>query len=141
MIREYKETDIESLLDIWLSASKIAHDFIEPTFWDSQVENMRNIYIPASNAFVYEKNSKVVGFYALFKGALSAIFVKPSFQRQGIGKQLLNHAKNQSDTLKLSVYKENTSSYYFYLSQGFVVDCEQIDTHTGHLEYTMSVGT
>ncbi len=43
--------------------------------------------------------------------------------------------------LTLSVYKENEASYQFYLAQGFTVISEQTDEHSGHQEYTMSVGT
>jgi putative acetyltransferase len=102
---------------------------------------MRNIYIPASEVFVYEIESKIVGFYALYENNLAAIFVFSAFQGQGIGKPLLSHAKAQRAILSLSVYKENQASCQFYLSQGFTVVSEQRDEHTGHPEYTMSSGT
>ena len=141
MIRKSNGSDIDLVLDIWLSASIKAHDFIEASFWESQVENMRNIYIPASETYVFESDSKVVGFYSLYENNLAAIFVHPEFQGKGIGKQLMSHAKTRNVRLTLSVYKENEDSYQFYLSQGFAVVSEQTDEHTGHQEYTMSIGT
>ncbi|MGV1721023.1 N-acetyltransferase [Vibrio furnissii] len=140
MIRKYNENDMDSVLEIWLNASVQAHDFISPEFWESQVENMRNIYIPASETYVYEVESKVVGFYALYENSLAAIFVSPELQSKGIGKQLLSHATTRRAKLSLAVYKENQASYQFYLSQGFKVLSEQLDEHTGHPEYTMSSG-
>ncbi|MDC7232229.1 MAG: GNAT family N-acetyltransferase, partial [Spirochaetales bacterium] len=50
---------------------------------------MRTLYIPASETFVFEQNSDVVGFYSLHEDRLAAIFVLPELQGQGIGKQLL----------------------------------------------------
>ncbi|ELJ8822735.1 N-acetyltransferase [Vibrio parahaemolyticus] len=141
MIRQYNPHDLDSVLEIWLEASVKAHDFISAEFWESQVENMRNIYIPASEVYVFEVDSKVVGFYALYENNLAAIFVSPAFQGKGIGKQLLSHAKAQRVVLGLSVYKENQASYQFYLSQGFTVVSEQLDEHTGYPEFTMSSGT
>jgi putative acetyltransferase len=138
MIRKYNENDMDSLLDIWLTASVKAHNFVSSEFWESQIDSMRNIYIPASETYVYEVDSEIVGFYALHESRLAAIFVAPELQGKGIGKQLLNHAKNQRATLILSVYKENQASYQFYLSQGFNVVSEQLDEHTGHSEYIMS---
>lgn len=138
MIRNYIENDLESVLKIWLNASVQAHDFIPTQFWKSQVENMRTIYIPASETYVFEMQSEVVGFYALYESRLAAIFVAPELQGKGIGKQLLKHAKNQRATLTLSVYKENQASYEFYLSQGFKVVNEHLDVHAGQPEYTMS---
>jgi putative acetyltransferase len=86
MIRKSGGSDIDSVLDIWLPASIKAHDFVEASFWESQVENMRNIYIPASETYVFENKSKVVGFYSLNENNLAAIFVSPEFQGKGIGK-------------------------------------------------------
>lgn len=106
MIRKYNANDTDSVLEIWLNVSVKAHDFISADFWESQVENMRNIYIPASETYVYEVDSKVVGFYALYENSLAAIFVSPELQGKGIGKQLLSHAKAQRVVLSLSVYKK-----------------------------------
>lgn len=54
MIREYQEADLERVLEIWLSASIKAHSFIEAEFWESKVSDMREMYIPASETFVFE---------------------------------------------------------------------------------------
>lgn len=141
MIRIYNETDISAVLDIWLQASIKAHDFVAPEFWESQVESMRNIYIPASKTFIFESDSKIIGFYSLFENTLAAIFVSPESQGKGTGKQLMNHAKSQCTKLKLSVYKENETTVQFYLSQGFTIVSEQADQHTGHQEYSMNLNT
>lgn len=148
-IRPCSEADVNAILDIWLQASIKAHDFVAPEFWQSQVDNMRDIYIPASTTFVCESDSgsdlssSVIGFYSLYESTLAAIFVSPEWQGQGIGKQLMAHAKSQNranpsnPALTLSVYKENEASVKFYLSQGFTILSEQADEHTGHQEYSM----
>ncbi|GGK51198.1 N-acetyltransferase [Aliivibrio fischeri] len=141
MIRQYTPQDINAVLDIWLNSSIKAHDFVSAEFWVSQVDNMRDIYIPASITYVAEVDSKVVGFYSLYENMLAAIFVSPEYQGKGIGKQLISHAKEQCPVLALNVYSENVASYQFYLSQGFTVISEQVCEHTGHMEYTMSSNT
>ncbi|MFM2481827.1 N-acetyltransferase [Celerinatantimonas sp. YJH-8] len=137
MIRKYQENDLACVLQLWLNASIIAHDFIAAEFWESQVDAMRHVYIPASESYVFEMKNEVVGFYALNENHLAALFVAPEWQGQGIGTQLLAHATHRSETLTLSVYKENQASYQFYVSHGFKVVREQRDIHTGHLEYRM----
>lgn len=129
---------MELVLNIWLRASIRAHDFIEASFWESKLEDMRKIYIPDSENYVFEQNSVKIGFYSLMGSILAAIFVMPEFQGKGIGKKLLSHAIKQKPNLTLSVYKENIASYQFYCSQGFSVVHEQSDIHTGHLEYIMT---
>lgn len=47
MIRDYRAADIDQILGIWLSASVKAHSFIEPEFWKSMIDMMRDVYIPA----------------------------------------------------------------------------------------------
>ncbi|MBC8943661.1 N-acetyltransferase [Xenorhabdus indica] len=137
MIRKFTEADMDDILTIWLEASIKAHHFIAADFWKSQIENMRNLYIPASEVYVYVQNGKIIGFYALHDDALAAIFVLPDNQRQGVGSELIADAKNRRTELTLAVYQENEISYNFYLSQGFYVAKEGKDEATGHLEYVM----
>ncbi|WP_114635187.1 N-acetyltransferase [Vibrio splendidus] len=137
MIREYNPADIEAVLDIWLTASIKAHDFVAPEFWESKVGNMRDIYMPASTTYVYQVDGEVRGFCSLYEGILAAIFVSPQHQGCGIGKQLMQHAKLECPNLSLNVYKENQATIDFYLSQGFNIVSEQAEEHTGHQEYTM----
>jgi len=137
MIRKFETTDMKDVLTIWLDASIQAHDFIESDYWRSNLDSMRDVYLPASEVVVAEVDCMVVGFYALHSNHLAAIFVDPKKQGKGIGKELLQHAKAQRPTLTLNVYQENVSSYEFYLKQGFKVETEQADEHTGHKEYVM----
>ena len=69
---------------------------------------MREVYIPASETFVFEDSSGVLGFYSLLDNQLAALFVDPAHQGKGFGKQLLDHAKCLRKALSLAVYKKNT---------------------------------
>ncbi|ELL9329581.1 N-acetyltransferase [Vibrio fluvialis] len=137
-LRPFRVEDMDDLLNVWLSASIEAHDFVAASYWQSQVENMRHLYLPASEVYVYLLSGELVGFYALYENTLAAIFVSPDCQGQGIGTLLLDHAKLQRAQLSLTVYKENQASCQFYLKQGFQVVREQTDEHTGHAELVMS---
>ncbi len=137
MIREYIEADVDQVLDIWLSASTKAHDFIEPEFWESKVSDMRNVYIPASETFVFESGGQIAGFYSLYGNNLAAIFVAPDSQGKGTGTVLLDDAKHRRQNLQLTVFRVNISSVNFYRKHGFTSIGEQIDEHTGHPELIM----
>ncbi|OLF54291.1 N-acetyltransferase [Pseudomonas chlororaphis] len=138
MIRTFEQRDMESILDIWLSASIQAHDFIDASYWQSHVEAMRDVYIPASETYVLEDQSRLMGFCCLVGDQIAALFVDPGHQGKGLGKQLLEHAKKRRDELTLAVYKENAPSLAFYRSQGFVVVKEQVDEQTDRGEYLMA---
>ncbi|HPI97728.1 MAG TPA: GNAT family N-acetyltransferase [Synergistales bacterium] len=137
MIRAYDQTDIDQVLNIWLDASIKAHNFIDKGFWESKVIDMREIYLPGSEIFVFEEDEIVKGFVALCGDTLAAIFVSPNEQGKGIGKQLIDRTKEVRRNLNLTVYKDNRDSIEFYKKCGFKVTREQIDVHTGHVEIVM----
>lgn len=137
MIRKFQESDLDQVISIWLDASIIAHDFVDGEFWNSKADDMRNIYIPSSETYVYEVDKTVKGFVSLYEDTIAALFVIPSDQGSGIGKQLIAKSKEIRKKLELNVYKENVKSIEFYKKCGFKVLKEQIDEHTGHPELVM----
>jgi putative acetyltransferase len=137
MIRKFQKCDLEDVLDIWLEASIIAHDFIKSNYWISEISNMRYIYIPNSETYVYENENGICGFFSLHEKTLAAIFVKPNQQGKGIGSKLLKKAKELRKSLILAVYKENSKSVLFYRKAGFRFVKERIDENTGHPELIM----
>ena len=56
---------------------------------------------------------------------------------QGIGKLLLNYAKDRKAKLSLNVYQKNTRAIRFYEREGFDIKCEGLDEATGEKEYEM----
>ena len=138
MIRKYKLSDMNHVINIWLEASIKVHDFVESDFWKSKVKDMKEIYIPSSENYVFEDEEIVKGFISLYNDTLAAIFVSPTYQGTGIGKQLMEKAKTVRNHLNLTVYKENKRSIEFYKQCGFEVKQEQMDEHTGHPEIVMT---
>lgn len=132
MIRKFSERDMDSVLDVWLESSVQAHDFMGRGFWESKLEDMRNLYIPASETYVYESAGTIKGFFSLHEDMLAAIFVAPGYQGEGIGKQMIEKAKTLRTRITLEVYKENQNSVAFYRRCGFNEIVEKDDPHTGH---------
>ena len=137
MIRLYDpDKDVENILEIWLQASIISHDFMPKDFWESKLDDMRNIYIPYPGCenWVIEPNDIVLGFFALCKNRIEAIFVHPNSQGHGLGQSLMDKAKSLRANLELCVFSSNKRSIDFYNKQGFKFIKEQVDKHTGHNE-------
>ena len=137
MIRKLKNSDIDQVINIWLKASVDAHDFIDKNFWQSKVNDMKDIYLPAAENYVYEGKNTIKGFLSLYNNTLAALFVSPEFQGTGIGTQLIKKAQSIQNHLSLTVYKENLKSINFYKKSGFAIEKEQIDPQTGHTELIM----
>lgn len=137
MIRQFVEADMDAVLDIWLKASIKAHDFVKPGFWESKVSDMRYIYLPESETYVYEDTGIVKGFFSLHQDVLAAIFVSPEHQGESIGRMLIDAAKALRENLLLEVFKENERTIRFYERNGFRAVAEKLDEHTGHVELVM----
>lgn len=137
MIRQLQKNDMDQVIQIWLEGSIQAHDFISEDFWESKVDDMRQIYLPAAETYVYEDEGGIKGFISLYENTVAAIFVSPSSQGQGIGNKLIEKAKELRKTLRLTVYKANDRSITFYERCSFRCLSEQIDDHTGFPELVM----
>ena len=140
MIRAFDPSDMNDVLDIWLRASIEAHGFVDREFWESRVKDMRSVYIPASDTYVFIDH-EIRGFFSLQGDTLAALFVSPEFQGNGIGQRLMDKAKSLRNQLNLTVYKENTRSIDFYRKCGFTIIKEKVDEHTGHVELLMEYGS
>jgi putative acetyltransferase len=139
MIRVFEETDLDKIVQIWLDASIIAHDFIPSTYWKEKAEDMKNLYLPASKTFVYQNDTAILGFISMVDNYIAAIFVNPESQGQGIGKQLIEYIKKQHTLITLGVYSKNIRSIDFYKRQGFVITNEKIEENTGEFETLMEL--
>ncbi len=137
MIRLMDAADTDAVINIWLDASVMAHDFIDASYWQSKADDMRNIYLPSAITHVYENLGQILGFISMTDHYIAAIFVSPGSQGKGIGKQLIDFAKQQHNTLELSVYKANERSVAFYRKQGFREIHERIEEQTGQPEIVM----
>ncbi len=137
MIRRFEDPDMERVIGIWLEASVRAHDFIDRQFWESKVDDMKDVYLPASETYVYEDADGVKGFLSLRDNTLAALFVSPESQGEGIGRKLIDKAKQVRHELELSVYTDNRKAVRFYERCGFKRVSENIDEYTGQPELRM----
>ncbi|MYL56262.1 GNAT family N-acetyltransferase [Virgibacillus halodenitrificans] len=137
MIREYKNTDIDTLVDIWYKGSLQAHDFIDYVYWESQIKEMKDKYIPMSETYVITDQTKIKGFISMVEDYLAALFIDVTYQNNGAGKELLNFVKRQRNEIQLKVYKENFSAVRFYEKNEFIIKKELTDESTNKQEYLM----
>ena len=128
---------MNDVLSIWLKASIRAHGFVAEEYWESRVDDMRKIYLPSSETYVFFENGAILGFFSLQGDSLAAMFVSPDAQGKGIGQQLMNKAKSLRRKLSLSVYGENEKSIQFYRKCGFKPAKERVDEGMGHIEILM----
>jgi putative acetyltransferase len=118
-IRQYNESDLESVLDAWEVATRLAHEFMTDDFIAQERKNVTEIYLPNTDTWVAEIDGEVKGFIALMANEVGAIFLQPDCHGKGIGKALMDKAQNIHGNLEVEVFKENTIGRNFYSKYGF----------------------
>ncbi|MEE0253227.1 MAG: N-acetyltransferase [Acutalibacteraceae bacterium] len=136
MIRILKQSDMDAVMNIWLTANIQAHSFIPREYWINHFEQVKEI-LPQSTVYVYEKDGLVQGFIGLTGCHIEGIFVEESMRGKGIGTQLLHQVKQLFSVLTLQVYERNQSALRFYFKEGFQIQKKQMDSETGQIEFTM----
>nr|WP_146344495.1 GNAT family N-acetyltransferase [Phaeobacter marinintestinus] len=118
-VRPARSTDAGSLGDI-------LYDFQRDTEW------MPDLYTGAETiAFcgtmiergwvtVAEVDDQIAGFLARDGEEIVALYLSPDIGRRGVGRQLLNAAKQAVKRLELHTFEANEGAQRFYLRQGFV---------------------
>ena len=137
MIRELQKDDINKVADIWLDTNIKAHHFIPAQYWKSNFESVKEA-LSYAEVYVYEHDREIQGFIGLNNEYIEGIFVSAEMQSKGVGKILLNYAKDTKNKLLLNVYQKNTGAISFYQREGFEIQHSGLDEATGEKEYVMA---
>lgn len=137
MIREFKSTDLDIVMAIWLDENIKAHSFISPQYWQKNYDYVKSV-LPGAEIYVFADDENVTGFIGLNGSYIEGIFVKSDSQHKGIGTDLINCAKQKYNELTLSVYCKNAKAVGFYIKKGFKITEKSIYKSTNEEEYTMT---
>ena len=134
MIRKLRKADVNRVAKIWLDTNI---NFISVQYWKNNFELVKELLLQTT-VYVYEDNQGIWGFIGLNDEYVEGIFVSDEMQSHGIGKALLNYAKDKRSKLLLNVYQKNTRAISFYQREGFDVQNSGLDEATGEKEYVMA---
>lgn len=137
MVRNFKNADIDKIMEIWLNSNIEAHNFIDKSYWEKNFEMVKNT-LPQAEIYIYEENNNIMGFVGLVENYIAGIFVEKNFRGKGTGKKLLDYAKSIKNNLTLNVYEKNIDAVKFYKREGFTVEKFGIDKSTDEKEFMMS---
>lgn len=130
-IRQYETRDLEAVLDTWDEATRVAHDFMTDDFIAQERGNVADIYLPNTDTWVAEFNGTVIGFIALMGNEVGALFLQSEFHGVGIGKALMDKARELHGNLIVEVFKVNAIGRSFYDKYGFEYVGESLHEQTG----------
>lgn len=119
MIRPYRPSDLDALLDIWTRASALAHPFLSAEFMEQERRAIPELHLPVADTWVWEADGRVAGFMALLGNEVGALFVDPALHRSGIGRELVAKARALHGDLEVEVFEKNVIGRAFYAKVGF----------------------
>lgn len=89
MIRQYHPKDCESVLNVWATASAVAHPFLGEEFLQQERCNIQNLYLPQAQTWVWEADAQdgqggqVVGFISLLGNEVGGLIRGSAISRLG----------------------------------------------------------
>lgn len=125
IIRPYISDDFEAITILWRHAREQAFpDFQRRkghTFEEDQVY-FKDVILVNNDLWVGELEEKPAAFMAIAGDFIDQLYVAPEYQRLGLGRALLEHARALSpDHLWLYTLQINTNGRAFYEKNGFRV--------------------
>lgn len=119
MIRKHTAADLDRLMHIWKEASDLAHKFLGADFVEKVQKDMRDIYLPNSQTWVYEEDEEVIGFISMAGNEIGGLFVLPDEHARGVGTALVNYVGLLFEQLEVEVFEKNSIGRKFYDKYGF----------------------
>ncbi|MGG7177397.1 N-acetyltransferase [Clostridium paraputrificum] len=138
MIKKFDLNKLDEVMKIWLDTNIDAHDFISKEYWTGNFDMVKEM-MPCAEIYIYEEDEIIKGFIGVVEESyIAGLFVRKEYQRDGIGKKLIEYCKSKYPYLILEVFVKNDKAVNFYKKNDFIVQEEGINEDTKELEYTMS---
>ena len=126
LIREYRTEDFDAVTILWrVAREKSLPDFqLEKGhfFYEDQDYFRYNVLLE-DDVWVVEVDSRPVAFMAIRDDFIDQLYIHPNYQRRGIGKALLDFAREQSpEHIWLYTLQVNVNARAFYEKNGFLAE-------------------
>lgn len=111
---------IEQLLNIWEASVRTTHLFLS----DVEVKQIKS-YVPqalegVAHLIIAEtENGELLGFMGIETQRLEMLFLSPTEQGKGLGRQLLQYGIQNYGVKELTVNEQNSQAVGFYEHLGF----------------------
>jgi ribosomal protein S18 acetylase RimI-like enzyme len=126
-IREYRPQDFDAVTIVWrISREKSLPQFFnneKSHFFYEDQDYFRHHILVENDVWVAVIENRIIAFMAIWDGFIDHLYVHPDYQKRGVGKALLEHARRLSpDHLWLYTLHVNLQARAFYEKHGFVAE-------------------
>ena len=109
--------EISQILEDWAASNRgipLVHNFEERADYGRWL-------LEHTSVLMIHNSSGVVGFLALEKHIIQALYIKKDFQGFGFGQAAIKFAQKQFEELRLWVFQSNIGAQKFYQRLGFQI--------------------
>jgi ribosomal protein S18 acetylase RimI-like enzyme len=125
-IREYRAADFDAVTILWRIANeKSLPELLRAKghFFYEDREYFRNHILKENKVWVVELDGRPAAFMAMRDDFIDHLYVDPDYQNRGVGKSLLEHARQLSpEHVWLYTLQANVGARAFYEKNGFTAE-------------------
>jgi putative acetyltransferase len=126
LIRDYRPEDFDAVTILWrISREKSLPEFqrAKGHFFYEDQDYFRDHVLKENKVWVVEMGQRPVAFIAMRADFIDHLYIHPDYQNRGIGKALLEHARQISpEHLWLYTLQINRNARAFYEKNGFTAE-------------------
>ncbi|RLJ79672.1 GNAT family N-acetyltransferase [Pedobacter alluvionis] len=112
--------DYEKLIAVWESSVRATHHFLS----ENDIMTYRSLilteYFDQVRLYAVKYEEEVMGFIGINKKSIQMLFIHPDARGKGLGKTLIDFAKDEHDVNTVDVNEQNEQAVGFYEKLGFV---------------------
>jgi len=145
-LRRATDADAEEAADVFINSRRTALPTVPFVHTDDEVRGyVKNILIGKTEGWVAVAGGRVVAIMSLTPGWVDQLYVATQWQGRGVGRDLLDLAKERSDgELQLWTFQVNDRARRFYERNGFTIaemtDGSGNEERTPDIRYHWSCG-
>lgn len=119
-LHERPQNIINALGEVWKESVAGTHRFLtqedKEKLYPLVLDALKNVpfLLAAKN-----EQGKLLGFMGIEEHKIEMLFIHPDAQKQGLGRQFVEHAKNAYRIRFVDVNEQNPDAYAFYQKMGF----------------------
>ncbi len=126
IIRDYRPQDFDAVTILWrVAREKSLPEFqrLKGHFFYEDQDYFRDHVLQENRVFVVESNDCPLAFMAMRNDFIDHLYVHPDYQNQGLGRLLLDYARQLSpDHIWLYTLEINMRAREFYERNGFTAE-------------------
>jgi len=112
--------DYEKLIAVWECSVRATHHFLSENDIMAYRSLILTEYFDQVRLYAAKFEEEVMGFIGINKKSIQMLFIHPDVRGKGLGKTLIDFAKDKHDVNTVDVNEQNKQAVGFYEKLGFV---------------------